>query len=339
MRDGRGTNNVPRTLAREFGLTPEQARAALGAVRAVVEADGPAREGGARLLAVAGATLELGDDWRGVPRATAATIAAAFPSAGARRILVDALLIPACIEGEVTAAGEAAVRSFARGLGVRSHWVRVLAAIRRGRVFAVKRQMYPRSPDARRLFARTWAEEGLVGLWRALRFMLGRHVDRPLAARFRGLGALPEGTFGRTFHDDFVARGLAFPGEPRGLPERMIHHDLMHVINGYPPEPAGECALAGFYAAFCPGDAFTFVVTALTTFHLGMPVSPPMVLPARGAFDPARVLAAFLRGRRLRVDVMGSWDYWSLMPLSIAEARARLGIADPPGDGPGGTAA
>lgn len=317
------------TLAEEFDLTPAQARAILGAARAVVEADGPARERGADLLATLAATLALGEDWRAVPAATVAAVGAALPSAGSRRALVDALLIPACIEGEVTAGGEATVRAFARALTVRSPWLRALAAIRRGRVLALKRVMYPRSPDGRRLLARTWAEEGLGGLWRALLFVLGRFVDPPLAARFRALGELPQGSLGRTFHDDLVARGMAFPGEPGGLPEKMVHHDLMHVINGYQPVPAGECELAGFYAAFCPGDAFTFIVVALATFHLGLPVSPPAVAPARGAFDPARVLAAFLRGRRLRIDVMGPWDYWSLMPLTIAGARERLGLADP----------
>jgi hypothetical protein len=69
-------------------------------------------------------------------------------------------------------------------------------------------------------------------------------------------------------------------------------------------------------------------VTALTTFHIGIPVSPAMVQTTRGAFDPARVVAAFLRGRRLRVDVMGPWDYWALMPLGMDEVRDRLGIGD-----------
>lgn len=320
------------TLAHAFNLSPGQARAAYGAVRAVVEADGPPRANGERLLAVAAATLELGEDWRAVPPATAAEVGDAFPSAAARRLLVHTLLVPACIEREVTAAGEAAVRAFARALGVRSHWVETLGAMRRGRVLAVKRQLLPRSPDARRLFARTWAEEGVLGLWRALKFVLGLHRDAPLAARFRALAALPMGTLGRQFHDDLVARGLAFPGEPRGLPERMVHHDLMHVINGYGTDAAGECELAAFYAAFCPGDAFTFVVIALATFQLGMPVSPAIVTPARGALDPGRFVAAFLRGRRLRVDVMGPWDYWSLMPLPLEEVRQRLGLAEGPVD-------
>ena len=319
----------PTTLTRAFALTARQARAAFAAVRAVAEADGPARASGAALLRVAADTLELADP-DAIPAATADELADAFPSSAARRTLVDILLIPACIDGAVTVAGESIVRSFARALGVRSHWVGTLGALRRGNVLAVKLQLVRRSPDARRLFARTWAEDGLPGLWRALLFILGRHTDPALAARFRALAQLPEGTLGHQFFAHLTARGLAFPGEPGGLPERMIHHDLMHVANGYGTEPAGECELAGFYAGSCPGDAFTFIVIVLATFHLGLAVSPAIITPARGAFDPARVLAAFLRGRRLRVDVMGPWDYWAVMPLPLAEARARLGIADPP---------
>lgn len=315
----------PRSLAAAFGLTPLQARAAQGAVRAVAWADGPPGAAGVRLLAVAAAALELAD--ADVPVATPREVHDVFVTPAMRRGLVDALLIPACIEGEVTAAREAVVRSFARALGVRSPWVDVLGPLRRRRVFAVQRRLVLRSPDARRLFARTWAEEGLAGIWRAVRFVLGRYTDPATATRFRALAALPPGTYGRTFFDHLDARGLAFPGEPGGIPERMIHHDLMHVANGYGTDPAGECALAGFYAACCPGDGFTFIVTALASFHLGLAVSPAAVTPARGAFDPQRVLAGFLRGRRLRVDVTGPWDYWSLLPLPIEEARAHLGIA------------
>ena len=150
-------------------------------------------------------------------------------------------------------------------------------------------------------------------------------------ARFRATSALPEGTVGRTFFDDFEAHKLAFPGERGGMPERMVHHDLMHVVNRYGTDAAGECELAGFYAGSTPGDSFTFIVIVLATFHLGMAVSPSIVTPARLAFDPARVLAAFLRGRRLRIDVMGPWDYWAILPLPIDEAQACLGLGPAPG--------
>ena len=127
--------------------------------------------------------------------------------------------------------------------------------------------------------------------------------------------------------DHFRAKGITFPGEKNGIPERMVHHDLLHVLNGYDTDPAGECELGAFYCGFAEGEAFTFIMIVLATFQLGLRVSPAVVVPARGAFDPERALAAFLRGRAVRVDVMGKWDYWALMPLPIAEARAKLAEA------------
>ncbi len=317
------------TLASAFQLSSAQAQAIYAALVGVVTADGPAPPAAANLLRVAATTLALDPD--AVPAArdmsvVAADLAAAVPDLAVRRAWVDGLVIGACIDGEVTRAGAAYVQALARAVGVRSHWVDLLTALRRRQTFAVKRQLVRRSPDARRLFARLWAEDGLRGLWWALRFVLGGGQDAALAARFRGLAALPAQTLGHQLFVDFTTRGLAFPGERGGIPERMFHHDLMHVINGYGTDAAGECELAGFYAGFCPGDAFTFIVIALATFQLGLPVSPAIVTPARGAFDPARVLAAFLRGRQLQVDVMGPWDYWSLMPLSLVAVRERLGL-------------
>ncbi len=46
------------------------------------------------------------------------------------------------------------------------------------------------------------------------------------------------------------------------------------------------------------------------------------VVPARGAFDPERAVAAFVQGRALRVDVMGAWNDWELMGL-VGNPKAR----------------
>jgi tellurite resistance protein len=312
-------------LAHALGLSHEQALAAWQAFRAVAHADGAPGENSQRLLDVSARALGV------VPDDTSSIeLSAAFSSPAPRRALVDALVIPACIEGEVTAPRERAALEIAQKLGVRSHWVELLPALRRRRVLAVKRALASRSPDAKRLFRRTWREEGVLGVVRAVIFVLGLHRDTALAARFHALADCPEGSFGRAVADHFRSRGLTFPGEKNGMPERMVHHDLMHVLNGYDTDAAGECELAAFYAAFADGDAFTFFVIVLATFHLGLRVSPSVVTPARVAFDPERALAAFLRGRDLRVDVMGAWNYWELMPLPLAEAQARLGLAVPP---------
>ncbi|MFO0642448.1 MAG: hypothetical protein U0183_24680 [Polyangiaceae bacterium] len=313
----------PGALARALGLSAAQASAAFGAIEEVAHADGALGARTAHLVEAVRRALDVTS-----PTASGPTVSAAFPSPGMRRALVDALVLVACIEGEISVARERAVQEIGKELGVRSPWVDLLPALRKGKVLTIKRALASRSPDARRLFRRTWEEEGLAGMARALLFVLGLHRDEALAARFHALAACPEGSFGRAVTDHFREKGITYPGEKNGIPERMVHHDLLHVLNGYDTDPAGECELAAFYCAFAEGEAFTFIVIALATFHLGLRVSPAVVTPARGAFDPERALAAFLRGRAVQVDVMGKWDYWALMPLPMAEARARLGIAE-----------
>lgn len=255
----------------------------------------------------------------------------ALQTPSARRALVDLLVVTACIETEVDAAKEERVIAHAERLEVVSPWVRALPSLRRRRVLPLKRALVSRSPDGRRVLSRTWSEDGVSGALGAAAFVLGLFRDPLLAKRFRALADLPDETLGRAFHDHLVSRGMTFPGERGGLPERMIHHDLMHVLNDYGTDPAGECELGAFYAGHCLAidepNWFTFFVTVLATFHLDLPVSPAIVTPARGAFDPKRALAAFERGLRVGTDVMGRWDYWSLMPLPLEAARAQLGLS------------
>ncbi len=318
-----------KTLAEEFNLTPKQSRAVLGAIRAVIEADGQPRAQGVRLLEVAMSTLALSGSWHSIPACSAQEVAEAFESPMARRILCDALIIPACIESELTVEAEAVVTRFADALGVKSHWVELLPALRKNQLWKIKQALFRRSPDAKRMFSRTWKEEGLWGIIRTFLIVSGFSSDNAKASRFRALEALPVGTLGRTYFEHCKAAGIPFPGEPKGMPDRMLHHDLLHIINDYSTQAEGECQLAGFYAAFVSGDAFTFMVTVLATFQLGLKVSPAVVMPTKGAFDPQKVVDSFLRGRRLSVDVMGEWNFWELMPLSILEVRQQLGLAAP----------
>jgi hypothetical protein len=293
-------------------------------------AAGPSSSRSEALLGVCATTLETTVE---ESRRDRTSLAQAVATPEERRALIDALVIAACIETTVHADKERVVKSYATKLGVRSPWVELLPALRAGRVLAIKRALMSHSPDARRLFARTWSEGGVRGVLEAVSFALGLHRDAPLASRFRALSGLPNGTFGKAFFEHLDSRGLTFPGEKGGIPERMIHHDLMHVVNGYGTDPAGECEVAGFYAGHASRigdpDWFTFFVIVLATFHLDLPVSPAVVTPARGAFDPLRVMPAFLRGRRMSTDVMGAWDYWSLFSITLEESRVRLGIEQP----------
>lgn len=325
--------SAPADLRAALGLDEEAATHALLAARAVVIAEGaPSPRADAALRALARA---LGTSTRpGIESAVDASTSAEelrrlFPTPSSRSALLHGLILMASIDGDVSASGSAWITRMSEELGVRSAWVDLLPALRARRSGAVRRALLRRSPDARRILERTWKEDGMRGVARALWFMTGRFVDPPLAARFRDLASLPAGTFGRAFHDHLAARNLAVPGERGGMPEKHVHHDLMHVLNAYDTDAAGECEIASFYAGFAAGDAFAYLATALATFQLELAVSPAAVVPARGAFDPERMIRAFVRGRALRVDVMGPWDYWALFPLPLEEAASRLGLEPP----------
>ena len=298
------------TLRRALGLSRSQGEVILAIARDIAKADGrPLEARTASLLELLAQTLELPAAADSEASASPELSAREFTSPAQRRALIDGLVVVVCIEGEVRPARRRALEQLARALDVRSPFVALLDALQHRKLQAIKRGLATRSPDARRIFRRVWQEEGVLGLFRVVWFLLGLHRDRALAERFHALSSLPPGTFGRAVADHCAARSLAYPGERGGIPERMMHHDLMHVLNGYDTDPAGECEIAGFYCGFTEGEPFTFIVTALATFHLGLRVSPAVVEPAHGAFDPRRVLAAFLSGRRLTVDVMGPWNY------------------------------
>jgi hypothetical protein len=310
-------------IAAELGLDPRRSAAAWCAIQSILEVSvDPPRQG--QLLNACAAMLDLGN----TPdtQLPLDELHAIFPDDAERRALVHALVVAACVGGAVTKEAQWRVNSIAGALEAQTRWVDLLDAMRRKSVFTIKRTLARSAPDARRLLSRTWQEEGVAGIGRALLFVAGLHRDRELARRFCDLEGLPTDSLGSRFFHHIRSRGLAFPGEKGGVPERMVHHDLMHVLTGYDTDGPGECELAGFYAGFSDGDSFTFIVIALATFQLGLAVSPSAVTATVNAFDIERVARAYVRGRRVCVDVMGPWDYWRLMPLRLSEARREVGI-------------
>jgi hypothetical protein len=60
-------------------------------------------------------------------------------------------------------------------------------------------------------------------------------------------------------------------------------------------------------------------------FHHGIKVTP-VAPPQRGNFDPQKVLWAIQRGAKCNVDMTHQWNFWPLMPLALAQARANIGL-------------
>lgn len=157
--------------------------------------------------------------------------------------------------------------------------------------------------------------------------------DPEIARRWRGLGDLPAGTWGRGVFDFYRANRFPFPGERHGIYEIGAEHDWVHVLTDYGTTPEGEIDVFAFIAASMPDpQGFVLLVVTLGIFQNGsirhmfgraVPTAGTDALSATGA--PRRFAEAVRRGECCGVDVLGI-DHFALAELPLAEARARFGV-------------
>jgi hypothetical protein len=165
------------------------------------------------------------------------------------------------------------------------------------------------------------------GAWGVARFLsamlLKATVNKDKMWNYKRLGLLPDGTLGREFFKHMATVGFAFPGEPKGIPDSIAYHDVIHVLAEHPTTPLGEIQQACFQAGNRREDGFFFAQMVVLHFHQGVTVTP--ATPATtGMFEPDKVLWAIHRGARCNVDMTHGWNFWPLMALPMAEARARV---------------
>lgn len=251
-------------------------------------------------------------------------VAAAIVRPRARLRLVQLAEIVALVDGRPRRAVVREVERLADALGVREPGLAVLRQVAAGRPRLARILM------TRRILARVlvdaWRADGLRGARRLLSpLLLGRGADPEVAWRYRQLGLLPAGTLGRTLWAHCTERRFGLPGEAGAMPERLLFHDVGHLLTGFSTEPAGEIQQGAFQAGFVRRDGFAFFLFVILQFHLGIkitPVAPPDV----GNFDIPRVLAAVARGAACR-DLSEHWQFWDDAARPLAELRAAYGVA------------
>ena len=187
------------------------------------------------------------------------------------------------------------------------------------RMLAMRRVM-------RVMLKEAWLGEGAMGVLRLLGAMWFKAaVNKNLMGRYKQLGMLPDGTLGREYWKFMVQQGFNFPGEPAGIPRSVSYHDVAHVLAEHPATPLGEIQQGSFQGGNRREDGFFFIQFAVLQFHHGVKITPATDGQV-GNFEPDKVLWAIHRGAQVNVDVTHQWDYWDLMPLPLAEARAKIGL-------------
>jgi len=302
-------------------LRPEEVPVSLAALRAVANANGSVTPSEQSLL-------ELVAEMHGskvdaeLPGVSPSEVASIVTDPHRRKRLLQIAVVMAMVDGDVAPEQERAVRTLGRALEIDDGSMKVLHDVANEsrlltRVHLLRRLMGPFASEVKE-------REGLAGVRKLLAPAFGGGEDPKMAWRYKQLGLLPAGTVGRAFWEHNTRRGFAFPGEPNGIPERMVFHDFGHVLAGYDTDAPGEIQQGAFQAGFVRNDGFSFLLFVIVQFHMGIKVTP--VAEAQvGLFDVRKVLHAAARGGACKMD-LSTWNHWEWVERRLDEVREQFAI-------------
>jgi tellurite resistance protein len=304
--------------------SPEQAYWGLRAMKTVALADGALDASELHMMEsiqrIFGTTYRL----ERLDPITPAELARAIPDRQIRRQLVNGLIVMSLIDRETSSPEADLVEQFAQALEVCVPEVKDLRHLLKGEILRLRLDLVRRF-WLREKVNEIWNIEGIRGIDKFLRGMIGRYEDAALAARYQALEQYPSGSLGRAYWEYCRRNGFPLPGEKGGAAEPILFHDCAHILSGYSTDPEGEVQVACFSAGFQRRDPFTFVFFVLLQFHLGIRMTP--ITNARtGFFDPEKALTAIRRGAAMNVDLNNGWDYWPVMGEQVEELRRRYNI-------------
>jgi tellurite resistance protein len=304
--------------------TQEQAYWGLRAIKTVALADGSITASELNLLEsiqrMHGTTYSLEQ----LEPITPADLARALTDQQLRQQLVQGFIVMSLIDGSANAKETDLVEQFAEALAVSIPEIKNLRQVVEGQMVQLRLDMVRRFWLKEKVVG-IWNSEGIRGIYKMVRGLMGKYEDSALAARYEALAHYPAGSLGRSLWEYWKRNGFALPGQQGGAPEQICFHDCAHVLSGYGTHPEEEVQVACFSAGFQRRDPFTFVLFVLLQFHLGIRMTP--ITEARtGFFDPEKAMIAVRRGAAMTVDLNNGWDYWPVIGEQVEELRRRYNI-------------
>jgi len=308
-------------------LNQQEIPVALRALRDVVASNGTITPAERRFIEVIGELHGTSVDVDLLTSIVPGEVAEVIAQPHQRKRVVQLAAIGAMVEGEVTAAGAAAVKRLAAALAVEERGLKVLDEIAADHQFMTRFDMMRRIMG--KFGTKAYEEEGLRGVRKMAALFMGGVEDAELAWKYKQLSLLPEGTLGREFWEHCAKNRFGVPGEKVGVPERLVFHDFGHVLAGYDTRPESEIQQGAFQGGFVREDGFAFLMFAVIQFHLGVKVTP-VSDGYTGLFDVQKVLVAASRGAACNVDLSDHWDPFAVADAPLEQVRAEYGIPAPP---------
>lgn len=235
------------------------------------------------------------------------------------RRLLQLAIIMAMVDGETTPQQQQALKELARALSVHEQGLQVLQEAMSGHQRLAQFKMMRRMMS--QIVVPALHEEGIAGVKKIIASLFFKSSEDPaIAQKYHQLGQLPRGTLGHTFWQHYSQNGFPFPGEAGGIPERLVFHDLGHILSGYDTTPQGEIQQGAFQAGFIRKDGFAFLLFVILHFHWNIKITP-IADPAQGLFNIPLVIHALQRGAACSVDLSDHWNFWEVMDLPLDMVR------------------
>jgi hypothetical protein len=282
------------------------------------------------MTAAASSVLNIEADLDELAPITPVELAAGLRTPGLADQVTQAMVVAVLADGEPDPVCFATLERFAAALGITAPALHTVRLLCEHHTLLCRLDWLRRSHIKDMMVDQYRHHGGLRGLAGGILGMRGLREDSAIAKRYIALGDLPPDTLGHAFFRHYRSNGFAFPGEAHGFPESGVYHDFSHVLGGYDTTPQGEHCVAGFQAGYKRVNPFYVILLPAFSFGAGVNVTPldqphiTEILAEPGL--ATRFIEAVERGSRLNTDLSDSWDFWSLMPLPLDEARRRLNV-------------
>ncbi len=303
---------------------PPIARAGLRALKTVAAADGELHALERELFdSLQEFVLKSDFDVAALEPITPAELAAEVPEGPFRERVVHGCIMMALIDGEADPEELPVVDAFAAALGVKDASLKDLHRYADGQLKMLRFDLMRRFIIADRV-KKEWKDHGLRGIWNLARVAL-KGQDEALAAKYRRLEELPEGTLGREYFEFIRRNEFSLPGEPGSPPEIMVFHDANHVLGGYGTSPEEETQVAAFHAGYRGQDTFGLMLFLMAQFHLGVQITPATD-GVKGVVKPHLVFKALARGAQVNRDLIADWDPREDFERPVEELRREFNV-------------
>ena len=273
--------------------------------------------------------LEPDEPWSHEQAAVAA-IRAWLPEPQQRRETMHAALLVAMDSDEPDRLALGAAHRLAVALGADDQTIRDVEATSRRSAAQAEADLYRRF-----LSWKTGIDEVVIAQRLALHQL---PVITPASDVTRFGSLLAEGQEGSVAAElarFYVETDFNLPGSTGTLPFEVLgSHDVHHVLAAYGADLEDEVYLGAFTAANSTEGGMDYLAVIMLQWHQGIRVG--FFDPDRAPLDPQLFAEALERGAQTTVDLSGKGiDYFDIVTMGLAEARAELGIPAGGRVGPG----